>query len=112
MALAFNIVSKSVPDGVNNEVFGVVDITLDAVYKQTAGEGWEIAPANLGIHTIHNVVLPATSDGFVLEFTPSNGKITVYWAHGDTDAGGPLVEYTDDGAGLSADVIRCSYQGI
>lgn len=107
MALAFSTVHKSSPNGVNNEVFGVIDITLDDSYPDG---GWPITPANLGVSTIHLLIPPATSaGGLLLQWDAANNKLLTY----EQTADGLVSIVTVSADDINEDdVIRCFYTGI
>jgi len=82
---------------------GYVDITLDGAFPTG---GWPITAANLVLNTLHNLIPPASKNGFPLEFDHVNSKIIAYQ---EADGASALGEI--DAADLSGAVIRCWYEG-
>jgi len=106
MALSFTNVVEKTPIGCQNEVFGVVDITLDDSYPDG---GWAIAASDLDLESIHILSPQATSaGGTVLFFNVATSKLLAYEADGDAGALVACVSADDLNDG---DVVRCFYMG-
>ena len=102
MALAFANFKRMAPKkgGFRS---GYVDITLDAVYPVG---GWPVTAANFVLSTLHNLMMPGSRNGFVLEFDHVNSKIKAYQ---EADTAAAMKEI--DAADLTTVVVRAFYEG-
>lgn len=104
MALDFNIVQKFTPNGANDAVFGIVDITLDAAYPDG---GWAVAGSDLGMQSVLYLAPQATSaGGTVLFYDAATKKILAYEQDG---AQGALIACTSADNLNDGDIVRCFF---
>ena len=83
---------------------GYVDITLD-----TNGPDFAVTAANLSLATLHNLQVPSSKDGFMLEWDHVAGTINCLFFDYDAVADGAAIAIT--GAEMNGKVIRCYYEG-